>query len=166
MRGRNVPSFYVKMLDKLYIQKLAEEKANELNAYLVDVAITASNKIIVEIDSFNNICINDCVTVSRFIESNLDREVEDFELEVSSPGLESPFKVFKQYQKAIGKKISVLQKNGIKTEGKLLYANENEMQLEIEKTEKNPETKKKYKITEQKKNTSCRGKTNQKNDIV
>lgn len=44
-----------------------------------------------------------------------------------------------------------MQKNGIKTEGKLLYANENEMQLEIEKTEKNPETKKKYKITEQKK---------------
>jgi ribosome maturation factor RimP len=141
------------MLKRESIIKLAEEKAKEIEAFLVDVIITTSNKIIVEVDSFTNIRINDCATISRYIESNLDREIEDFELEVSSPGLESPFKVFKQYQKAIGKKVSVLQNNGIKIEGELLEANEKELQVKFEKIEKNIETKKKQKIIETKKIT-------------
>ncbi len=141
------------MLKKETIIKLAEEKAKELEAFLVDVTITTSNKITVEVDSFANIRISDCAAISRFIESNLDREAEDFELEVSSPGLESPFKVFKQYQKAIGKKVAVLQNDGKKIEGELLDANDNELQVKFERIEKNPETKKKQKIIETKKIT-------------
>jgi ribosome maturation factor RimP len=63
--------------------------------------------------------------LSKFIESQLDREIEDFELNVSSSGLDQPYKLSRQYIKNIGREVAVLQKDNTKIEGTLLAADEN-----------------------------------------
>jgi ribosome maturation factor RimP len=129
------------------VSRLVEEKIKGSQMYLVDVKISATNKITVEIDSDSGISIQDCVEVSRFVEQNLDREEEDFELQVSSPGLSQAFKIFRQYNKNIGKNVEVLLKNGEKLEGALLSAKEDEgIVLEIEERIKDEKTKKKKTI--------------------
>ena len=99
------------MISKEKIIKLAQERIQELDNgnYLVEVNISPKNAITVKMDNLNGgVSIKDCVSVSRNIEHNLDREIQDFELQVTSPGLDQPFKVAQQYQKNIGKKISLL----------------------------------------------------------
>jgi ribosome maturation factor RimP len=99
------------MISKSRIIELAQERIDELNngTFLVDVTVSPGNKISVEIDNISTgVAINDCVSVSRNIEHNLDRETEDFELEVSSPGLSKPFKVIQQYHKNIGREVKIV----------------------------------------------------------
>jgi ribosome maturation factor RimP len=85
------------------------------------------------IDKPKGVGIEECVEISRYIEERLDREIEDFELEVSSPGLLSPFKVIQQYIKNIGKEVEVLENNGIKHKGILLAVHKNEIELDEHK---------------------------------
>jgi len=106
--------------------------------------VNPGNKIFIEIDSFEGIQIKECVELSRFVEQNLDRDVEDFELQVSSPGLDQPFKITKQYQKYMDKEVEVLLKNGQKLLGKLINANDE--QIVIQKTEKIKDEKTKKKV--------------------
>ncbi len=94
------------MTDKNRIIQLVNEKLDE-GMFLVDVQVNASNIIRVYIDSFDGITIDQCVAVSRHIEQNLDRDNDDFELQVSSPGLTEPLKVHEQYQKNKGRQIEV-----------------------------------------------------------
>jgi len=82
------------------------------------------NKIIVLIDRDGGVNIRQCVEVSRFIEKSLDRDAEDFELEVSSAGLDQPFRVLRQYQKNMGKEVDVKLKDGKKISGNLIRATE------------------------------------------
>ena len=105
--------------------------------YLVEIKVSATNAIKVFIDNDKHIVIADCIAVSRFIEKNLDREVEDYELEVSSPGMDQPFRVFRQYIKAIGRTVKVIEKNGTETEGILKTATEESIGVEIEAKKKN-----------------------------
>jgi len=112
------------------IQKLADEKLVEGTNFIVDIAVKTGNKIIVLLDNDNGVSIGDCVAMSRHIESNLDREADDFELNVMSPGLSEPFKILRQYQKNIGKHVDVVTKEGKKLSGKLLKAEESGIELE------------------------------------
>ena len=112
------------------IRALAQEQLDEGDNYIVDIVIKLGNRITVVLDNFKGVSISDCVAMSRQIESNLDREQEDFELNVSSPGLDQPFKVVKQYLKNIGKQVQVITKENKKLAGTLLSANENEIELE------------------------------------
>ena len=108
------------------IIKLAQERIDELDSgcYLVDVIINRGNNIIVEIDNANaGVAINDIVSVSRNIEHNLDRETEDFKLDVTSPGLDKPFKVLNQYHKNINKTVKVIYDIDKILEGILLEVN-------------------------------------------
>jgi len=97
---------------------------------------TNMNKIEIYIDAPNHIVIADCVELSRFIEGSLDREKEDFELQVSSPGATESFKVLAQYKKYIGTKVAVKTTEGTKHEGVLVSANENEFVIEETRREK------------------------------
>lgn len=99
------------------------------------------NKIVVLVDSMAGVSIDDCSRLSRVIEQHLNRDVEDFELEVSSPGLTRPFKVIQQYTKNIGKEVETLLKNGQKVSGKLLSVEDKGFALEVQKKTK-PEGKK------------------------
>ena len=83
--------------------------------FIVDVSVSKDNDIIVTIESEKGrIELDDCVSLSRYIETKFDREAEDYSLTVSSAGLDQPFKVFKQFEKAVGSKVEVSLKGGKK----------------------------------------------------
>jgi len=137
------------MISASTIRELAEKKLQENESFLVDVTVSASNKIRVTIDNNNGLAIDECVSMSRWIENQLDRETEDFELEVSSPGLDQPFKVFRQYQKNIGREVEVKLNDGQKVEGKLVAAIEQQIEIEQKSREKIEGQKGKQLITRQ-----------------
>ena len=98
--------------------------------YIVDVSISKDNDIEVIIEKEEGIVeLDDCVGVSRFFETCFDREKEDYSLTVSSAGLDQPFKVLKQYQKAVGSKVEVQLKGGKKMVATLTAADEDSITL-------------------------------------
>ncbi len=137
------------MLDKSIVSQIVESYLRESEHYLVDLKVNQDNRIQVEIDSFNGVSLDDCVALNRFLESKLDREVEDFELEVSSAGLSSPFKVLKQYEKNIGKEVEVLTTEGKKLAGVLSSVSSDAVVLTVEKTIKEEGAKRKKNVQEE-----------------
>ncbi len=119
------------MADQNIIEHHLEGILAGKDIFLVGVKVDNNNKIIVHIDTPEGISIDDCVRVSKELEEKLDREMEDFALEVSSPGLDSPFRVIEQYQKNIGKKINLVKTDGEKLDGILKKTGENGIVLEI-----------------------------------
>ena len=111
------------MIDKEKVKSIVEEWLKDKEYFLVDVDINSENKIVVEIDHTDGVWIEDCVELSRFIEDRLDRDAEDYELEVGSAGLGQPFKVVQQYENHIGKKVEVLSADGKKYKGILKSVN-------------------------------------------
>ncbi|MDQ3190417.1 MAG: ribosome assembly cofactor RimP [Bacteroidota bacterium] len=130
------------MITREKIVQLVEEKLTGSENYLIDVKINPGNKIIIEIDNDKGVFIEDCIVVSRFVEQNLDREEDDFELQVSSAGLNQPFKILRQYVKNIGRTVEIVTLDNEKTTGKLIAADENEIKLETEVKLKDEKTKK------------------------
>lgn len=106
------------MIDKQKVIELTQEWLSDKEYFLVDVAISKSDKITVEIDHAEGVWIEDCADLSRHIESGLSRDTEDYELEVGSAGLGQPFKVFQQYLIHIGKEVETLSKAGKKLRGR------------------------------------------------
>jgi ribosome maturation factor RimP len=117
------------MITTTQILELIDEKLQEKKFFVVHLDVKPGNNIQLEIDGPEGFTIKDCVDFSRQIEHNLDREAEDFELHVSSPGLDKPFRVIEQYQKYKGKEVRVVQNNGEVVEGVLEVVNENEIQI-------------------------------------
>ena len=98
--------------------------------YIVDVTISKDNDIEITIESEEGrVELDDCVAVSRHFETLFDREKEDYSLTVTSAGLDQPFKVLKQYTKAIGSKVEVLLKGGRKLIATLTAADEESITL-------------------------------------
>jgi len=129
------------------IRNLVREMVLNTDRFLVDVSISQLNKISIAIDSFNGITLDECAKISKAIESRLDRETEDFELEVSSPGLSQPFKVPEQYKKYAGKEVDVVFKNGQKVRGFLKSIASNGIDLEVCRTVRTEKSKKKETIS-------------------
>ena len=107
------------MIESRKVRDIVESYLQDTDYFLVDVEVDKNNSILVEVDSDENVPLEFCVELSRYIESKMDREVEDFELEVGSAGLTSPFKVLQQYQNHIGREVEVLTCEGSKLEGVL-----------------------------------------------
>ena len=108
------------MIDKNVVKTLVDkwlEDNSEKGYFLVDIQVDDDNKIVVEIDHKDGVVIDDCVSLSEFINDNLDRDKEDYELEVGSTGLGQPFKVPQQYVINIGEEVEVLDKDGKKVKG-------------------------------------------------
>jgi len=118
------------------IKKLTDEKLEGTTNFIVDISIKPGNKIIILLDNDNGVSIGDCVAMSRHVEFSLDRETEDFELNVMSPGLTEPLKILRQYEKYIDKDIDVVTKENKKLTGKLLSANNEGIVLETQTKEK------------------------------
>ena len=130
-------SFIFYMIDKQQVISIAEKWLNTKEGYfLVDVDVTPDNRIVVEIDQAEGVWIDDCVDLSRFIESSLDRDVEDYELEVGSAGIGQPFKVLQQYINHIGQEVEVLPKSGAKIKGILVSADEKGFSIKTTRKEK------------------------------
>ena len=136
------------MIDRNVVSGIVNEWLEDKDYFLVDVSVSPDDKIVVEIDHAEGVWIDDCVELSRFIESKLDREEEDYELEVGSAGIGQPFKVLQQYLIHIGKEVEVLTRDGKKLEGVLKDANEENFTVTIQKKVK-PEGAKRHKLVDE-----------------
>lgn len=121
------------MIEKSTICQVVNEWLEDKEYFLVDVAVDSFNKILVEIDHTDGVWIEDCVELSKYIESKVDREIEDYELEVGSAGIGQPFKVLQQYYINVGSDVEVLLKNGQKLTGVLKDADEEGIVLSVTK---------------------------------
>lgn len=137
------------MIEKKVIINIVEDTLKDSPLFLVEVVIRPGNIIVVEVDSKDGVSIEDCIVLSKKIESNFDREVEDFELEVGSAGVTSPFKIQKQYEMNIGNEVEVLSKKGQKLSGILSACDDNGFTVIITKMEKPEGAKKKVAVEEQ-----------------
>ena len=140
------------MISKKRVLDLVEERIAELGngLFVVDMSISANNNIHVELDKEEGyVSITDCMSVSRNVEHNLDREQEDFELHVSSAGLDKPFRVLAQFTKNIGRVVKLVTTSGEKIEGVLRNASADEVVLETSKLVKPEGKKKKEQVVEQ-----------------
>ncbi len=100
------------------------KKLDGTEYFLVNVSVSAANDILVEIDSDYVVDIDYCVELNRYIEERLDRESEDFSLEVGSAGLTAPLKLLRQYRKNIGNEVEVICRDGKKHVGRLKHVGE------------------------------------------
>lgn len=121
------------MITKKQIVELIASKVKEDGFFIVEVNVKPSNKIEVFLDSDKGVPVHYCVEISRLIEHSLDRETEDFELQVSSPGIGQPFKVVEQYHKSIGRPVEVLTSEGHIQKGVLIEVNDTGFAIEEEK---------------------------------
>jgi ribosome maturation factor RimP len=140
------------MIDKSKVLELIEERIAELDngLFIVDLSISDKNEIQVELDKHEGgVSVNDCISVSRNVEHNLDREDADFELHVSSAGIDRPLRVLPQYIKNIGREVEFILKDGKKKEGVLVSATEEEITVEHSVVKKIEGKKKKETIIEQ-----------------
>lgn len=119
------------MISKSAVQQVVEEWLEGKEYFLVDISISPDDRIVVEIDHQDGVWIEDCADLSRFIESRLSRDEEDYELEVGSAGLGQPFRVRRQYEIHIGKEVETQLRDGHKFRGTLLGVSEEGFQLGI-----------------------------------
>jgi ribosome maturation factor RimP len=139
------------MISKSKVEKLIAERIAEHdpNLFVVELKISSSNVISVELDKMNgNVSVEDCIKVSRNIEHNLDREKEDFELNVSSAGLDKGFRVLAQYRKNVGREVKVKLNEGGSVQGVLKQADNDRIVVETTRKEKIEGKKKKETIVE------------------
>lgn len=139
------------MIDTGKIKEVAAKELEGGPLFVIDVTATPANEVEVTIDSDGDVDIDDCVALSRAIESHFDREEEDFELTVASAGVGYPLKVLRQYKKLIGKPVELVLKNGTKivaelraadddsvtvfyTESRAVEGKKRKQQFEVEKT--------------------------------
>ena len=111
------------MIEKNTIVTAVKEWLTKGDYYLVDVEMTADDRIIIEIDHADGVWIEDCADLSRFLQEKFGEDLGDYELEVGSAGIGQPFKVLQQYKNHIGKEVEVLQKDGQKVQGILKEVN-------------------------------------------
>ena len=136
------------MIEQDLIKNIVEEHIKDTSMFVVDVVVRPGNIIVIEIDGDKPIAIEDCIGLSRYVESKLDREEEDFELEVGSAGLSSPFRIPRQYVKNIGNEVEVLTKKGQKLSGVLKSADDKGFVVTVKKMVKPEGAKRKIEMEE------------------
>ncbi|TRZ46383.1 ribosome assembly cofactor RimP [Robertkochia solimangrovi] len=137
------------MLKDKVIELLDRAFEEREDLFLIDFSITPDNKIRVIIDGDTGVSLNDCIFVSRQVEHNLDREEEDFSLEVSSPGATEPLQHQRQYLKNIGRTLKVSTAEG-EFEGKLVSSDASGLKLEWKAREPKPVGKGKHTVLKEK----------------
>jgi ribosome maturation factor RimP len=118
------------MITEHQIKNLTDQYLEGSDLFVVDIMLKPGNKISVFIDGDNRINIDACTKLSRYLESNLDRDSEDFDLTVSSSGADRPLKLPRQYKKNIGFSLALVTKSGEKITGKVLSANEQGIEID------------------------------------
>lgn len=135
------------MITENTIRALVAEKIEGSEYYLLSVDIKPGNVINVELESMGPVSISDCVDISRQIEHNLDREEEDFSLQVSSPGLDKPLRDYRQYIKNIGRDLKIRLMDNTEIQGELLKADAEKIEVKESRKER-VEGKKKKEVVE------------------
>ncbi len=120
------------MIEKIKIEKIVNEYIKGTDIFLVTVKVSSTNRISVIVDTVNGILLEQCADIHRYIETILDRNSGDFELQVSSPGLDAHFAVIEQYRKYEGKKVKVIDSAGESFTGFLKNVTKGGFELETE----------------------------------
>jgi len=139
------------MINKNKVRELVEERMAELDngLFIVELSISSNNAIRVELDKHEGgVSVEDCIRVSRNVEHNLDREEQDFELHVSSAGLDKGLRVLAQYKKNIGRNVKVKFNESGSIEGELIAATEENITVQTSRKERIEGRKKKETIIE------------------
>lgn len=137
------------MITTEHILNLANRHLKDTNLYVTGIKISTGNHINVFLDGDEGVKIEDCVAVSRAIEANLDRDKEDYALDVSSHGATTPLVMPRQYKKHIGRTFEVKLQDGTKAEGNLIEWNDEEIKLEYSIRENKPVGKGKITVVKQ-----------------
>ena len=124
------------MIDKKKVTELCNEWLEGRDYFLVDATVDADNRIVVEIDHKDGVWIEDCCELSRFLEDHLDRDVEDFELEVGSAGIGQPLKVLQQYVNHVGREVELLTAEGKKMTGTMKDADADGFTVVVQEKQK------------------------------
>ena len=119
------------MIEKTTVCQIVDEWLQGKDYFLVQVTVSPDDRIVVEIDHKDGVWIEDCVELSRYIESRLNRDKEDYELEVGSAGIGQPFKVLQQYINHVGSEVEVLTRDGRKLQGTLKDATESDFTVTV-----------------------------------
>jgi ribosome maturation factor RimP len=135
------------MIDIKSVIEIIEEHVKDSELFLVEAEIGEGNLIQIVLDSTKNVSIGDCIELSKFIENKLDREVEDYELQVASAGVGEPLKLPQQFEKNIERWVEVLDKKGIKQAGTLKSFANNTASIEITRLMKLEGKKRKQEVT-------------------
>jgi len=135
------------MIDKNIIIKLLEQKLEGTDVFPVEVIVKPNNSIRVFLDSDSAVTLKHCAEINKFIEANLDREKEDFELEVSSAGLDQPLRMIRQYKNNIGKQINIITNDGRLLTGSLHAVNSETIDVAIVDEDKKTKNKSKIEIS-------------------
>lgn len=109
--------------------------------FLVELSVKGGDNISIYIDSYNGISVSDCQSLSRHITKIFDRDQEDYTLQVSSAGLDKPFRVEEQYIKNVGRKVKVVKDDDDTLEGELKSIADGVITIEKEATSKNKRAK-------------------------
>ena len=129
------------MIDTNLLRQSVEKAIEGSDLFIVDIKVSPQNNIVVEIDSPGSIDIDTCAAVTRAIENDFDRDVEDYDLEVGSAGLTAPFKVRGQYLKNIGNDIEILTRDGRKLNAVLTAVGNDDFTFEYPVKYKEPGAK-------------------------
>lgn len=124
------------MISKTHIEGLIKDAMMDTDLFVVEMDVKAGNYIHVVIDADSGVSVADCMKVSRGIEHNLDREVEDFELRVESAGADRPFKILRQYIKNVGREVDVKFVDGRRLEGLLEEADDQGIKVKTKAKER------------------------------
>jgi ribosome maturation factor RimP len=124
------------MIEKIKILELVNGALEGTDKFLVNLKITPDNRIFVDIDGDNGVTIDDCIELSRTVENQLDRDEEDFELNVGSAGADQPLKLTRQYRRHVGRDLEVVTFAGESVEGTLEDAGDEGIVLRTKGTKK------------------------------
>ena len=124
------------MIAKSKVTEIVNQWLEDKEYFLVEVSVSTDNCVSVEIDHADGVWIEDCVQLSKHIEANLNRDEEDYELEVGSAGIGQPFKVLQQYINHVSKEVEVLACDGKKYRGVLTRADEESFTVTVQVKEK------------------------------
>lgn len=130
------------MIDKDLVTKIVTEYLEDGPIFLVALKVSKQNQISVFLDGDNGVTIQDCSKLSRHIESQLNRDSEDFELQVSSVGVGQPLLLTRQYKNNIGRRLAISAEGDLRIKGKLTQVSEKGITIEKDKADKSKKKKK------------------------
>ncbi len=142
--GRQSPSLLAPsdMISEKALYEMVRDYLEGSSLFLVNLRVTPGNRIMVFLDGDQGVTIDDCSKLSRHLEGQLDRNQEDFELEVSSVGVGQPLQLLRQYRNNIGRRLAVADHDGKTTKGRLIQVSEEGVTLEKDKPSRGKKKKK------------------------
>ena len=126
------------MIIEEHIRTIIDNHYHGTDKFLVEVHVRPTNKITVFIDGDTGITVSDCRELNRFIESQVDRGMEDYDLTVSSAGADKPITLPRQYPKHLGRSLKIIKRDGTELSGKLIALSDTTIEIEHKPVKKEP----------------------------